>query len=60
MVVGCYDGFWEFGLLEWDLVVGVLLIIEVGGLVGDFWGGLDYVKFGNIVCVLFKLFKFML
>ena len=60
VAAGRYDGFWEFGLSEWDLAAGALLITEAGGLVGDPRGGSDYAKSGNIVCAPPKLFKPML
>jgi myo-inositol-1(or 4)-monophosphatase len=31
---GRLDGFWEFGLNEWDVAAGSLLILEAGGNVG--------------------------
>lgn len=31
---GRLDGFWEFGLNEWDIAAGTLLILEAGGNVG--------------------------
>lgn len=30
---GCLDGFWEFGLQEWDTAAGSLIIKEAGGAV---------------------------
>ena len=35
---GRFDGFWEFGLNQWDVAAGVLLIEEAGGKVSDFEG----------------------
>ncbi|PCJ35477.1 MAG: inositol monophosphatase [Moraxellaceae bacterium] len=60
VAAGRYDGFWEYGLKEWDLAAGVLLVQEAGGLVGDLNGGMDHFKSGNIVCAPPKLFKAML
>jgi myo-inositol-1(or 4)-monophosphatase len=48
---GRFDGFWEFGLMPWDMAAGSLLISEAGGLISDLSGGNeDYLKTGNIVC----------
>ncbi|NPU94627.1 MAG: inositol monophosphatase [Gammaproteobacteria bacterium] len=57
---GRYDGFWEFGLNEWDMAAGTLLVTEAGGLIGDLKGGLDHLKTGDVVCAPPKLFKAML
>ena len=46
---GRYDGFWEFGLQEWDIAGGALLVQEAGGLVTDISGNTDFFKSGNIV-----------
>ncbi len=45
---GRLDGFWEFGLKEWDMAAGVLLITEAGGMVSDMHGGDTYLKTGAI------------
>ncbi|OUS24861.1 inositol monophosphatase [Gammaproteobacteria bacterium 45_16_T64] len=60
VAAGRYDGFWEFGLKEWDIAAGALIVQEAGGLVGDLHGGMDHFKSGNIVCAPPKLFKAML
>lgn len=60
VVVGCYDVFWEFGLFEWDMVVGVLLVQEVGGLVSDFIGSYEFFEKGYIVVGNIKCFKVLL
>ena len=36
---------------------GALLVIEAGGLIGDFDGGNDYLDSGNVVCGSPKAFK---
>jgi len=59
VAAGRLDGFWEFGLHEWDMAAGVLLIQEAGGLVGDFDGGDRYLQTGNVVAASPKLFKAM-
>ncbi len=60
VAAGRYDGFWEYGLHEWDIAAGVLLVQEAGGLVGDLKGGDTYFKTGDIVAASPKVFKDMI
>ena len=60
VAAGRYDGFWEFGLHEWDIAAGVLLVQEAGGLVGDLMGGSSHLKTGDIVAASPKVFKDMI
>lgn len=60
VAAGRLDGFWEFGLNPWDMAAGALLIQEAGGLVGDFAGGHDFLKSGNVVAGNPKVFKAIL
>ena len=53
---GRLDGFWEMGLMPWDMAAGVLLILEAGGLVSDLSGETDYMTTGNIVAGTPKIF----
>ena len=46
---GRLDGFWEFGLKQWDIAAGALLILEAGGIVSDLEGGPGYLRCGNVV-----------
>jgi len=46
---GRLDGFWEFGLKEWDMAAGAMLIQEAGGVVSDFRGADTYLQSGNII-----------
>ncbi len=57
---GRFDGFWEFGLSQWDMAAGALLILEAGGLVSDLSGGPDYLKTGNILTGNPKIYEAML
>lgn len=59
VAAGRYDGFWEFGLHEWDIAAGVLLVQEAGGLVGDLQGGSTHLSTGNILAASPKVFKDM-
>jgi myo-inositol-1(or 4)-monophosphatase len=38
VAAGRFEGFWEFGLHQWDTAAGVLLVEEAGGKVSDFDG----------------------
>lgn len=57
---GRFDGFWEFGLKEWDIAAGYLLICEAGGLVGDIDGAADCLKTGNVLAGNPGVYKAML
>lgn len=57
---GRFDGFWEFGLKEWDIAAGVLIVQEAGGLLGDMQGGNSHLQTGNIVAASPKVFKEMI
>lgn len=60
VAAGRLDGFWEYGLMEWDMAGGALLITEAGGLIGEFSGGHNHLKSGNVVCGNPKIFKAIL
>jgi len=60
VAAGRLDGFWEMGLSEWDMAAGALLILEAGGLVGDFAGGENFLASGNIVGGNPKVFRAIL
>jgi myo-inositol-1(or 4)-monophosphatase len=34
VAAGRIDGFWEYGLNEWDIAAGALLVSEAGGTLG--------------------------
>ncbi|GBG14133.1 myo-inositol-1(or 4)-monophosphatase [Novimethylophilus kurashikiensis] len=57
---GWYDGFWEIGLSKWDVAAGGLLVLEAGGLVGDFEGNESWMATGNIAAGNPKVFGQML
>lgn len=46
---GRFDGFWESGLMLWDIAAGSLLIQESGGLMSDFMGDQKFLATGMIV-----------
>ena len=60
IAAGRLDGFWEFGLKQWDMAAGVLLIQEAGGIVSDLEGSDKYFEAGNIVAANPKLHQTML
>ncbi len=56
---GRLDGFWEIGLLPWDMAAGILLIQEAGGIVTDLEGGTRYFETGNLLTANPKLHVLM-
>lgn len=59
VAAGRFDGFWEFGLKEWDLAAGALIVQEAGGLVGDPQGGNTHLQTGDIIAANPKVFREM-
>lgn len=55
VAAGRVDGYWETGLRVWDLAAGTLLVEEAGGTCGDFRGGHDHLKRGEIVAANVRL-----
>ncbi|MCY1339892.1 Inositol-1-monophosphatase [compost metagenome] len=60
VAAGRFDAYWEFGLSEWDMAAGALLVQEAGGLVSDFTGGHDFLEKGHVVAGNTKCFKAVL
>jgi myo-inositol-1(or 4)-monophosphatase len=60
VAAGRLDGFWEIGLNPWDMAAGALLILEAGGMAGDFRGSEGYNDSGNIVAGNPKVYQAML
>ncbi|PLK47509.1 inositol monophosphatase family protein [Uliginosibacterium sp. TH139] len=60
LACGRTDGFFEMGLMPWDMAGGVLLVTEAGGLASDFGGEGDYLKTGNLVAGSPKIFTQLL
>jgi myo-inositol-1(or 4)-monophosphatase len=48
VAAGRYDGYWEFGVQQWDVCAGILLVREAGGYATDTAGG-DPRDSGDIV-----------
>jgi len=64
VAAGRLDGFWEIGVMEWDIAAGVLLIKEAGGVVTDFSFNEYYIQSGNVIAgnpkmhqIMFKLIE---
>ena len=49
VAAGRLDGMYMRGLAPWDMAAGVLLVTESGGMIGDFEGGANHMKTGNII-----------
>ena len=49
VAAGRLDGFWEFGLQQWDIAAGVLLVREAGGYVSDIAGGHAMLATGDVL-----------
>jgi len=49
VAAGRLDGFWEIGIMEWDMAAGILLIQEAGGVVTDFSFNDNYLTSGNVI-----------
>ena len=49
VAAGRYEGFWEIGLLPWDLAAGIVLVREAGGFVTDVAGGDKMMATGEII-----------
>ncbi|MBT8768200.1 type III secretion system regulator SuhB [Metapseudomonas boanensis] len=60
VAAGRFDAYWEFGLSEWDMAAGALLVQEAGGLVSDFNGGHEFLEKGHVVAGNTKCFKAVL
>jgi myo-inositol-1(or 4)-monophosphatase len=57
VAAGRLDGFWEFGLSEWDTAAGILIIKEAGGFVGDIKGNPYQDKSKSILAATPGVFK---
>ena len=49
VAAGRLDGYWEDGLMPWDVAAGVLLVREAGGFVTDMDGNDDVINGGDVV-----------
>jgi myo-inositol-1(or 4)-monophosphatase len=56
LAAGRLDGFWVMSLKTWDIAAGALLVEEAGGRVGDFAGGLEYLRAHDAIAAAPGLF----
>ena len=42
VAAGRVEGFWEIGLKPWDIAAGELIVLEAGGRVSDWRGGMEH------------------
>ena len=49
VAAGRLDGFWEMALNPWNVAAGALLVVEAGGRIGDFAGGLEYMRTKDVI-----------
>ncbi len=49
VAAGRLDGLWQMGLSPWNVAAGALLVVEAGGRVGDFAGGLEFMRTKDMI-----------
>lgn len=59
LAAGRMDGFWEIGLMEWDMAAGVLLVKEAGGVITDFSFNDKYLESGNVIAASPKMHQLL-
>ncbi|HUH87132.1 MAG TPA: inositol monophosphatase family protein [Pusillimonas sp.] len=57
---GRIDGFCGLNLKRWDMAAGSLLVLEAGGLIGDFEGEQGWMQSGSVLAASPKIFTQML
>ncbi len=60
LAAGRLDGYYGAGLKPWDLAAASLLVLEAGGLIGDFEGEQNWMEHGNVVAATPKIFPQLL
>jgi myo-inositol-1(or 4)-monophosphatase len=50
VAAGRFDGFWEHGLMPWDMAAGIVLVREAGGVISDMAGGDQMFANGHVIC----------
>jgi myo-inositol-1(or 4)-monophosphatase len=60
MAAGRLDGFCGLGLKPWDMAAASLMVLEAGGLIGDFQGEQTWMESGNVIAANPKIFTQML
>lgn len=59
LAAGRIDGLWMRHVNLWDYAAGSLLVQEAGGLAGDFEGGVQHLKKGDLVAGNPKIFRML-
>jgi myo-inositol-1(or 4)-monophosphatase len=49
LAAGRLDGFWMTSLKPWDIAAGALLVKEAGGRIGDFAGGMQFLRTNEVI-----------
>ncbi|MEO8752321.1 MAG: inositol monophosphatase family protein [Casimicrobiaceae bacterium] len=57
LAAGRLDGFWVMNLKAWDIAAGALLVEEAGGRVGDFAGGMDFMRANEVIAATPGIFN---
>lgn len=60
VAAGRIDGFCGLNLKRWDMAAGSLLVLEAGGLIGDFDGEQGWMQTGSVLAASPKIFTQML
>jgi len=57
VAAGRYDGYWERGIMPWDIAAGLVLIREAGGFAESLTPGGNPLETGDVVCANEKIFE---
>ncbi|OFX08424.1 MAG: inositol monophosphatase [Alphaproteobacteria bacterium RIFOXYD12_FULL_60_8] len=49
VAAGRYEGYWESGILPWDIAAGIVIAKEAGGFITDFAGKADMLTRGEVL-----------
>jgi myo-inositol-1(or 4)-monophosphatase len=56
VAAGRLDGYWETGLMPWDMAAGALILREAGGIVSALDGSDSFLETGHILCGTPKIY----
>ena len=59
VAAGRVDGFCERTINLWDMAAGLLMVTEAGGMIGDYQGGANPMKTGEVVAGNPKVFRLL-
>ncbi|MFT5520930.1 MAG: myo-inositol-1(or 4)-monophosphatase, partial [Enterobacterales bacterium] len=59
VAAGRIDGYWNFGLTEWEVAAASLMVQEAGGIIDDMKGQQKFLTDGNVIAASPKIFKQM-